>query len=248
MADVIDLGKEKRREQPLRVVLYGPAGSGKTTLMRDFPKPMLVYDFDGKYEPLIGVEGVFVKSYRISSKKDSSSIWLDFWNDWKQDKKDPQWKTIVLDSLTSLDSIMFDAMVIMAGMNPEKKKEYEKYILQIYGDIKSQYSTLFNSMKSCDKNVIVLAHESFNYIGEGKDQRLDSVTPLVTGGTKALLTALFKDTWYLELRERGPELKRFLHTKKFQMRDATTTTLGNVEPIENPTYEKIIGQYIKEKI
>lgn len=248
MTEIINLEKEKRREQPLRAILYGPAGSGKTTLMRDFPKPLLVYDFDGKYEPLIGTPGIFVKSYRASEKRDGAQVWLDFWSDWKKDKKDEQWTTIVLDSLTSLDVIMFDAMVVMAGLNPENRKGYEKYALQLYGDIKSHYSTLFNSMKSCDKNIIVLAHEAFNYTGEGKEQRLDSITPLVTGGTRGLLSALFKDTWYLELREVGKDLKRYLHTKKYRMRDATTTTLGNVEPIEDPTYQKILDQYIKERI
>lgn len=242
MAEAVDLSKEKRTEQPLRVVIYGPAGSGKTTLMRDFPKPLLLYDFDGKYEPLIGVEGVHVKSYRISERKDSMKTWLEFWNDWKKDKKDPLWATVVLDSLTSLDSIMFWAMVQMAGMNPEARASYEKYTLQLYGDMKNQYATLFNSMRSVNKNVIVLAHESFNTDDKGN---IESVTPLVTGGTKSSLPAVFKDTWYLELRGEGQRMKRFLHARRFKMRTATTTTIQDEEPIEDPTYSKIMEMYKK---
>lgn len=240
MAEVIDMGKEKRIEQPLRVVIYGPAGVGKTTLMRDFPKPMLVYDFDGKYEPLIGVEGIFIKSYRISERKESQKTWLEFWNDWKKDKKDEKWKTIVLDSLTALDSIMFWAMVQMSGMNPEVKGSYVSNTLQLYGDVKNQYSTLFNSMRSVCKNVIVLAHESFNTDDRGNTE---SITPLVTGGTKASLPAIFKDVWYMELSGEGKNMKRKLHTRKFKMRVATTTTIEDLEPIEDPTYEKIMENY-----
>ena len=76
----IEMGTATLQEQPIRAVLYGEAGAGKTHLMREFPKPMIVYDFDGKYEPLIGVEGITVKSFYSEERKASKQNWLDFIN------------------------------------------------------------------------------------------------------------------------------------------------------------------------
>jgi phage nucleotide-binding protein len=241
--EAIDMSKTSRTTQPLRVVIYGAAGTGKTTLLKDFPKPLLLYDFDGKYEPLIGVDGIFVKSFRIDDRKNCLKTYLDAWKEWKADKKDTKWATIAWDSLTALDSIMFFACAQMSGFDTSNRANYEKYTLQIYGDVKMQYLTLFNSMRSCEKNVVVLAHESFNLTENGA---LESVTPLVTGGARDMLPAIFKDTWYLELRGEGDKAKRLLHTRRFKMRTATSVTVGNGEPIENPTYAKILEAYQKD--
>ena len=239
--DIKDLGKEKREEQPLRVVIYGAAGAGKTTLVRDFPKPMLVYDFDGKYEPLLGEKDIYMKSFSVSDIGESLKVWTNVWNNWKKDKRDERWNTIVLDSLTSLDSVMFPAMVQAQGFNPEVLKDYKANTLQIYGEVKLKYNTLFNSMRSCTKNIVVLAHESYNLDSTGK---LDSITPLVLGSTKETLPAIFKDTWYLELKGEGDRMRRVLHMRRFKKRIASTTSMTG-SPIENPTYTKIKEEWIK---
>jgi replication-associated recombination protein RarA len=44
----------KAVDSPLRALIYGPAGSGKTTLAGTFPTPMLIFDFDQKLKPLYG--------------------------------------------------------------------------------------------------------------------------------------------------------------------------------------------------
>ena len=241
----IDMGSAKIEEQPLRCVLYGEAGAGKTHLMREFPKPMLVYDFDGKYEPLVGVEGITVKSFRAEDRTQCAKVWTEFWDEWKKDKKDSQWATYVVDSLTSLDMLMFFTQVTKSGLNPMNKKSYDKFTRGLWGDVKDTYSMLFNSMRSSGKHVIILAHELFREDDEGK---LLSVTPLVSGSMKNIITALFKDTWYLERKGTAPNEKRFLHYKKFKYRVCTSVMMNDSSGvIEKPTYDKIVAAYRKEK-
>lgn len=239
----IDVSNMKIQEQPVRAVLYGEAGGGKTHLLRDFPKPLLLYDFDGKYEPLIGVEGIHIKSYVVTEKKDCKKQWLEFWNDWKKDKKDPFWATIAMDSLTSLDSILWTACIQIAGYDPDNKSTYERFLLPLYGDLRGAYDTLFSSMRSCkDKNVLVLAHENFRTNDSGT---LISISPLMSGGMKDMICAIFKDTWYLEVVGEGEKIKRKLHYKKFKMRTCSSVMMNGTGVIEAPTYAKIVAEFRK---
>lgn len=237
---VINMGTATLEEQPIRAVLYGEAGAGKTHLMREFPKPMIVYDFDGKYEPLIGVEGITVKSFYISEALESKASWLDFWKEYKKDKKDPEVRTLVIDSLTSLDSILLAASLQMMGKDPTDRESRKAFMMPAYGELLTTYGTLFDSFKACGKHVIVLAHELKDTDDEGS---LMSVSPFCSGSMKNKICAIFKDTWYLETKGEGKNMRRILHYKKFKLRTCTSVLMNGEGTIEHPTYEKILSEY-----
>jgi hypothetical protein len=237
---VIEMKEAKMESQPIRAVMYGEAGAGKTHLMREFPKPMIVYDFDGKYEPLLGCDGITVKSFYIEEKKESKKAWIEFWREYKADKKDPEIKTMVFDSLTSLDTIVWNAAIMMMGKDPDDKESYKSYIQPLYGDLLSTYNTLFNSMKCGGKHCILLAHETFNRNKEGV---LQSVSPLVSGSMKEKLCAIFKDTWYLQSIGSGANMRRELHYKKFKLRTCASVMMNGDGVIVDPTYDKIVAEF-----
>lgn len=234
MSEILELGKTERKEIFLRVVLYGEAGAGKTHLLREFPKPMIIYDFDQKFEPLIGIEGIEVRSYTVTdpSPGDYDRLRKEFWQDWRDDQK-KDYATRVVDSLTNLDNLL-----IKAFMESNQKPADGKVTLPIFGDLKNFYSTLFNSMRGLAQksHVIVIAHEKFHTNDEGN---VLAIKPLITGGMKDEITALFKDTWYLEYKNSGGKEERILHYKKFQKRVCASTTLRGEGMIVNPTFEKI---------
>ncbi|MDB4261310.1 ATP-binding protein [bacterium] len=234
------MGTAKLEDQPIRCVIFGPAGSGKTHLMREFPKPLVLYDFDGKYEPLIGVKGITVKSFYVERPNECKQAWLDFWSEYKKDKKDKTIKTQVFDSLTSLDYIIWNACISMIGKDPEVKKTYQAFTLPLYGDLKGAYETLFSSFKGSDKNVLVLAHETTMTDDEGK---LLSISPLLSGSMKDRISAIFKDTWYLEVKGSGTSMKRILHYQRYKFRTCSSVMMNGSGSIENPTYEKIRKEY-----
>lgn len=236
----IDMATAKLTEQPIRAVLYGEAGAGKTHLMREFPKPMVVYDFDGKYEPLIGVKGITVKSFFISDMSEARASWLDFWAEYKKDKKDPEIKTLVIDSLTALDSILLPAILLMMGKDPTNRESRKAFMQPAYGELLTTYGSLFDSFKSCDKHVIVLAHEKKETDEKGT---LMSVSPFCSGSMKDKICAIFKDTWYLEQKGEGKNMRRILHYKKFKLRTCTSVIMNGEGLIENPTYDKILAEY-----
>ena len=127
----------KQGDSFIRAILYGEAGAGKTHILRDFPKPLLIFDFDQKLEPLIGVEGIDVISYAPSAGNPNSykEIRQKFWQDWRDAVKS-NYATLVIDSLTNLDSLLIRAFMLEAGKTIDTHPT-----LPIYGDLKGFYQT-----------------------------------------------------------------------------------------------------------
>lgn len=233
--ETIDLSKQKRTDTPLRAIIYGEAGSGKTHLLRSFPKPLLLMDWDGKYEPLIGIEGVEVVSYYSSEAKDAEKLIPKFWRDWQEVKKDPKWNTVVLDSLTSLDRTLERYMVMTSG---KSKSPDAIATIQEYGAMKLWYKTYLSSLCSVPtKNIVVLAHEDFNKDAESE---IVSIRPKVTGKIGEDLSSIFKDTWYLEVKQSAAGIQRVLHYQKYKKYICASVSLEGNGVVEEPTYEKIM--------
>lgn len=235
MIKTIDLGTTKAVDMPLRVILYGEAGSGKTSLMKEMPKPLLLMDWDGKYDPLVGTPGIEVVSYYSAEASDATKLITRFWADWKEAKRDPKWATIVVDSLTSLDRTLERFVVLNSGKN---KAPDDRATIQEYGDLKLWYKTFLNSICSAsDKNIIILAHEQFK---EDDESGIISIRPKVTGKIGEDLSSIFKDTWFLEVKQESAGLKRVLHYQKYKKYVCASVTLVGNGSIEEPTFKKIM--------
>ena len=216
-----------------RALLYGEAGAGKTTLLGTFPTPMLIFDFDQKLKPLIGKPGIEVIQYTVDGYQSCSKIFTQFKRDFREARKDPKWKTLGLDSLSSFDTINLRHFCLLAG-----KGEEDAPTLPVYQDQSNFYSFWFTELKTIlDKNVIITAHEFYNIDGESG---IHSIQPLITGKSILFkLPQLFEDVWYLE-RKGGSIEERWLHYKKMKKEVATSATLQGDGLIKNPTYEEII--------
>ena len=231
--EVRSLTDAKLEDSPWKVILYGQAGAGKIHLMREFPKPLLLMDFDDKHEPLIGVEGIDVVSYFSTEPKESPKIFREFWKDLKGLKKENPYQTIVIDSLTALDKILVRTAVIEGGRGEMARAE-----IQHYGDVKNWYTTIFQAIRGLQNvNVVIIAHEDYKI---DSDSGLHAILPLVTGSTSNEVASIFKDTWYLELKKTANGLQRILHYSLFKKCVCTSTTLAGDGSIVDPTYEKLM--------
>ena len=238
--NIKSLSNRTLEEAPFKAILYGPAGAGKTHLLRDFPKPLLYMDADDKNEPLIGVSEVDTVEYFMSEVSKATQMWRTFWKDVKSLEKDTTYNTVAFDSMTAFDKILVRNCVIDGGGDPMSMPK-----IQHYGDIKNWYTMFFNVLKAIKgKNIILLAHEDYKI---DTDSGIHAILPLVTGSTSSEVASVFKDTWYLELKNTASGLQRVLHYQLFKKCVCTSTTLAGDGCIVDPTYAKLVAARRKLK-
>lgn len=237
------------KDSTLRVLVYGAAGTGKTTLYGSFPKPMLVFDFDDKLKPIYGVEGIDVLKYSVEDAGECTKVFTRFNREWKEAKNLP-YKTIVVDSLTSFDTLNLRHFVMQGGAAPDAAAT-----LPVYGGQSGYYSTFLsmatkNMAVTYGKNVIIVAHECY-FID--KESGVHRIMPLITGSSiMEKLPSMFEEVWYLTRGEDAD--KRFLHYNPYKKAIATSCLLkgGNGE-IELPdinadpsAYDVIMKKAVKK--
>jgi hypothetical protein len=238
--ETTNLATKKLDDTYIRALLYGFAAAGKTTLAGSFPKPALIFDFDGKTDPLYGTEGIETVSYLFSNPTEGAKSWRTFLKDFKEAKKDPKWKTLIFDSLSQMDIVLLLHCLVLSG----KHGAEDKPTLPVYGEMAENYKWFFSEINSVrDKNIIMNAHcAEIRDDGEEGSGVLLALTPLITGKKiSPRLPSMFKEVWYL-LRESD---KRFLHHVPYKKAIATSCLIKGTTPIENPTYETIM-QRIKK--
>lgn len=230
MATIQKLTDMTLDDECTRVLMYGPAGCGKTTLVGTFPKPILIFDFDQKLDVLAGVDGIDVLSYPLAQVENASKVFGEFKRDWrKYAYGDNEYKTVCLDSLTSYDTVCLRHFVIAAG-----KGATEKATLPVYGDQSGWYSYFFTESKAIPKHLVVTAHETYSV---DDDSGSHSIQPLVTGRSiLGKLPAMFKEVWYMS-RTRDDVT---LHYAPFKKAMANSITLKGSGSIKNPSYDEVI--------
>ena len=224
----------------IRALIYGAAGTRKTTLAGTFPK-LLFFDFDNKLDPLYG-KNIEVIQYLYEDPSECGRLWAKFWRDFKDAKKS-DFQTLVFDSLSSMDPILLAYMMILAGKDPKAPCE-----IQIYGNQKRYYETFLNELKAIkDKNVLLIGHHQEVRDDDGAGQGiLLEVCPLITGNKiKPQLPAAFKDVWYMH-RPGGEKDDVILHYKPYRKAIANSLSLHGSGEIVNPTYD-IIRKEMEKK-
>ena len=224
-----------------RITIYGSAGAGKTTLLGGFPKPMLIFDFDNKLDPLYGIDGIDFISYNFDDPKDCSKVWKQFLRDFKEAKVSDKYVTLGFDSLTYMNKLLLVNVLINSGKATEFRPQ-----IQHFGEMKDSFEFLFMEMnKIPDKNVILLAHV-LDIVDDSEDSPiiLERV-PLITGRQiKSELPALFKEVYYLE-RKGGVDDKRVLYYKPYKKAIANSLLLSGDGVIESPTFDKLVARRIQ---
>ena len=190
--NIIKIEDMKEEGNYLKAVIYGTAGCGKTHFLRFLPRPLLILDWDGKYQPLLGEKDIDIIPYRLEKDEDSKNLIPQQWRDIQAIRKEGKYKTLVLDSITSFNRAIERWAVIMSGKG---KGAGDRATIQEYGDIKRYYNTFFPSLAGISSNVILLAHEQARTDDRGNLLR---IRPLITGSMGDELSSIFPSTFYLD--------------------------------------------------
>lgn len=241
----------------IRTLIFSQPKAGKTTLAATFPGASIA-DFDGD-----GVKVVKSKYFQEKyPKKDEDIIYESFvnpvdryglptstdafWNaiEWvNRVIADPNRKTIVIDTLSSMSKVASHAAIKVSGTrkrsNTWQNAATDHMMLLTMQDFGAEMSAveqfLDQLMNVKGKHILVLAHERQETSDSGA---VISRAPLITGDRlRAAIPRWFDDVWYLDTDMQG---KRTLRCQPFGNLKGVGSRLGLPATIEDPNYDKII--------
>lgn len=169
----------------IKALVYGQAGTGKTTLAISAPKPLL-FDFDGgvhrvNFAHLANVDTVQITSYQdfldVLANEDLSS-----------------YETLVIDTGGKCLDYMAEYII---KKNPKLGKANGTLTLQGYGERKAEFTALVRKVSIMGKHILFVAHRETKQ--DGDDMRY---VPLFGGSNYDSLVTELDLVGYLEANGR----------------------------------------------
>ncbi|KPK91446.1 MAG: hypothetical protein AMJ88_13625 [Anaerolineae bacterium SM23_ 63] len=151
---------------PIKMVLYGDPGLGKTRLLVTAPKP-LIFEFDPEGELSIADSGV--PFFKIQSMNELRRAWNWMW------RNKETFQTVGIDSLTNLQRIGIDELVDPSELDVGQRN---------WGHSFRQMRSLIMGLTSMQKHVVFICSERLR---DDKLTELKIAVPNVTPSVATLL-------------------------------------------------------------
>lgn len=181
---LIKKAAELNLQTKMKVLIYGQAGTGKSTLAISAPKPLL-FDFDGgvhriNFSHLSGVDTVQITSYQ------------NFLDVLEEDLS--SYESFIIDTGGKMLDYMAEHIV---KKNPKMGKSNGTLTLQGYGERKAEFTALNRRFAIMNKHIIYVAHRETQT--DGDDKRY---VPLFGGSNYDSLVTELDLVGYLEANGR----------------------------------------------
>lgn len=195
--------KKKTKGEPSRsFVIYGPSGTGKTTLSGTFPKPILFADVrDRGTDSISEYPADEIMITEIESMEDIELLVEEV-------KDNPgKYKTVVIDTVTQLQQIAIEEVVA----NKKKKSkgrpgDWGSMTMKDWGEVSSLMKEWIIALRDLPVQTVFLAqHRVFNSADEGDEggeQLAPEVGPRLSPSTASHLNAAVDVIGSTFIRER----------------------------------------------
>lgn len=188
----------KEKVKRLKLFVYGPAGSGKTTCSIMFPQAYLI-DTERGADP-------YMKSLTKSkSVMYQTSNFDDAYNEVKELLTTKHsYRTLIIDPITQLYNSVQEkwTRVFEKHAKSEKEAEVQDFGMRYWGRVKSEFKSFQRMLLSIDMNLIITSHQkdlygsNMNKIGvtfdsmKGEDYLYDFVFRLEEKGSKRMAVTM----------------------------------------------------------
>lgn len=150
----------------LTALLYGRSGTGKTTIMGTFPKPLLVLDIGEKgTDSLLDEEGVDV--IRIEEWSEIEEVYWEL-------KKGSKYKTVSIDALHSMQGLALIQAKIDSGKKASDQTSQRDFGQA--GGLMNQWCSHYRDLKDEGLNVVFIAHDR---VSETETEDDEAIAPEV---------------------------------------------------------------------
>jgi hypothetical protein len=230
---------------PYSILLIGPPGGRKTTLALQFPNVGYVnLDLNEsgptkKLKELGLLQPFFMQTVTLDDDGnkiiDADARFQRFATGLDLMIAEPKISTIVIDSLTTLDDILYGKV---------KKQMSRAHLLELQDwRLFRQYLVgTINIVRNSGKNSIFLCHEE---IVTDKQGSVDAYVPAVSTKIRDYFGGFFTDIWRSEVRPgamgKEKQILRTVSTTRSELKNAWSLP----SEIEDPTYEKLAVYFNK---
>lgn len=224
------------------MLIYGVSGTGKTAFASTAPKPALLLDIKERgTETIRKVPGIKVLS--IES-------WDEFEEVYWELKNDEEYKTIIVDQLTTLQSIAIQK--IRDDNNYEEKDTFTQRDWGKLGGLLQTWLLNYRNLYSNEKHVLFLAHQrAFGDGGEGENQEIaPHIGARLSPSTEDFINgavSVIGNTFIRERTDRKTKVREVNYCMRVgphgSYRSKIRVPPGSVDVpdvIVNPTFEKLM--------
>lgn len=159
--------------------LYGRSGSGKTTLASTWPKPILYLNIrDNGTDSIADVEDVDVVDIETSEELRDLILWCHK----KAAKGKLIYKTIILDTMTQLQSMLVNEMGVnkkLTGKGKKRPGDFGTLTKQDWGQIAGDLKAGVMDIRNLPIHSVFIAQERVFNIGDDEDDGVDQLMPEV---------------------------------------------------------------------
>lgn len=239
---------EIKHDDNLKVLLCGPAGSGKTCTAASFPYPILYLDFDLKVDSAAAwhdadkprLENIDVRELgRRLDGTDPVVEFLQIVKDLGEQQKTGtmKYKTLVIDSMTTFSAAILNHIV---KTNPGIKRVVSAQGVQPgmpdFGILKREFEKFIPGILSLPMNIVMTAHIK----ADRSDLTGEIIrSPIMDGSFATTLPIYFKEVYRVFMKDGKP----WAQTKADQYYDFCRSQIPRLPNPVELKYENLIKKY-----
>lgn len=222
----------------LKVLLYGRAGTGKTTLAGTFPGPILILDVsEHGTSSIADVEGA-----EVLSVKNFEDIEMAYW---MLNSGDHPYSTVVIDSLTMVQQTILKQVM--------EDKSASKMTQQLWGEVSGKLNNTILTYRDLPMHTVFICQDRTRKDdGEDSEQLDPEVGPALMPSSAKLLNgavSIIGNTYIKEVTKQkdGQLIKRMEYHLRIGPHHIYITKVRSPidskipRSIKNPTYEDLVA-------
>jgi hypothetical protein len=203
-------------EKPMRVVFYGRAGTGKTTIAASFPAPLLI-DFRSEQ----GTDSVNdVKGLKVIQAEEWDDLEQLYW--YLADAKH-SFKTVIIDTVTQMQELAIKHILSTNKKNTEDAGNWGSMSKQMWGETASLLKSWIMNYRNLDLNCVFIAQDRVFNAGDEADTEDGQLKPEVgprlmpsVGSTLNAAVDLIGNTFIREESKRVRKDGKLIEQRKTQ--------------------------------
>jgi len=153
---------DSRRQEKLKIFIYGDSGTGKTYSISTFPAPVYVFDFDRGIQTLAGLVG---EDFEYDTYHDpdprSPRAYLNFRSKVASLRKNCPYETVVLDSVTALGEKAITNYVRSSSGHLDTPMELQDHL-----KVSDKLGQAFDELLGIPATVVVISHPKIIQVEE----------------------------------------------------------------------------------